>query len=140
MSSRDPARDDGAPDAYTIRLEGIRFRAKHGVSQAERDLPQDFVVTLEVELPVELLPESDALARVYDYDKLATLVVDEGTRDSYKLLESLAARLIRRVLEDTPALAVTVRVKKFGPPTAASVDGVSVELRGRRRARASDEP
>jgi dihydroneopterin aldolase len=119
-------------DSYRIRLEGIRFRARHGASRAERDLPQDFVVNLEVALPVGSLPTSDARARVFDYDKLASLVVDEGTRVSYKLLETLADRLIERVLADTPATAVTVQVKKFGPPTQVSVDAVSVELTGRR--------
>jgi dihydroneopterin aldolase len=119
-------------DTYRIRLEGIRFRGRHGASRAERDLPQDFVVRLEVELPVALLPRSDSLSRVFDYDKLASLVVDEGTRVSYKLLEILAERLIARVLDDTPAVAVAVQVKKFGPPTTASVDAVSVELVGRR--------
>ena len=29
-----------------IRLESIRFRGRHGASRAERDLPQDFTVTL----------------------------------------------------------------------------------------------
>ena len=119
-------------DAYRIRLEGIRFRARHGASRAERDLPQDFVVHLDVTLPVALLPRADARARVFDYDKLATLVVDEGTSVSYKLLETLAQRVIERVLADTPALAVTVQVKKFGPPTSASVDAVAVELTGHR--------
>lgn len=117
---------------YKIRLEGIRFRARHGVSRAERGLPQDFVVHIEVTLPVSVLPRSDSLSRVFDYDKLATLVVDEGTRSSYKLLEVLAERLIARVLADTPATAVTVQVKKFGPPTSASVDAVSIELTGDR--------
>jgi dihydroneopterin aldolase len=121
-----------ATDAYRIHLEGIRFRARHGASRAERGLPQDFVVDLDVELPVALLPRSDSRARVFDYDKLASLVVDEGTRVSYKLLESLGERLIARVLADTPATAVTVRIKKFGPPTTVSVDAVSVELTGRR--------
>lgn len=119
-------------ETYRIRLEGIRFRARHGASRAERDLPQDFVVDLEVILPVTALPRSDSRARVFDYDQLATLVVDEGTRVSYKLLETLAERLIDRVLGDTPAVSVQVRVKKFGPPTLASVDAVSVELVGKR--------
>lgn len=119
-------------ETYRIRLEAIRFRARHGASRAERDLPQDFVVHLDVTLPVSLLPRTDSRARVFDYDKLATLVVDEGTRVSYKLLETLAERLIARVLEDTPALSVSVQVKKFGPPTVASVDAVAVELTGRR--------
>jgi dihydroneopterin aldolase len=122
----------GSVDTYRIRLEGIRFRAKHGVSRAERDLPQDFVVHLDVVLPVAALPRSDALGRVFNYDKLASLVVDEGTRGSYKLLEILASRLIERVLADTPAVAVTVQVKKFGPPTSVSVDAVAVELTGHR--------
>src|SRR4051812_24045893 len=92
--------------AYRIRLEGIRFRARHGASRAERDLPQDFVVDLEVELPVSLLPRSDTRARVFDYDALASIVVDEGTRVSYKLLETLGERLITRILADTPAIGV----------------------------------
>ena len=119
-------------NAYRIRLEGIRFRARHGASRAERDLPQDFVVHLDVELPIELLPRSDSRARVYDYDALANLVVAEGTRASYKLLESLAQRLITAVLAETPATSVSVEVKKFGPPTSASVDSASVALSARR--------
>src|SRR6185295_14594557 len=119
-------------ETYRIRLDGIRFRARHGASRAERDLPQDFVVHLEVTLPVSALPRTDSRARVFDYDQLATLVVDEGTRSSYKLLETLAERLIARVLADTPATAVSVQVKKFGPPTIASVDAVAIELTGHR--------
>ena len=119
-------------ETYRIRLEGIRFRARHGASRAERDLPQDFVVHLVVDLPVSLLPRSDTRARVFDYDQLASLVVDEGTSVSYKLLETLAERVIARVIADTPATAVTVQVKKFGPPTSASVDAVAVELTGHR--------
>ena len=118
--------------SYRIRLDGIRFRARHGASRAERGLPQDFVVHLDVALPVSSLPRTDSRNRVFDYDKLAALVVDEGTRGPYKLLEVLAERVIARVLADTPATAVRVEVKKFGPPTSVSVDAVSIELTGRR--------
>jgi len=117
---------------YRIRLDGIRFRARHGVSDAERYLLQDFVVDLEVVLPVGLLPDSDERKNVYDYDALASLVVAEGTRTSYKLLETLASRLLERVLCDTPAASATVTLRKFGPPTAASVDAVAIELSGER--------
>lgn len=119
---------------YRIRLDGIRFRARHGVSRAERGLPQDFVVNVEVGMPVSSLPRADALAKVFDYDQLASLVVDEGTRVSYKLLETIGERLIARILADTPALTVSVQVKKFGPPTSASVDSVAVELSASRPA------
>ena len=120
------------PSGYRICLEGIRFRGRHGASRAERYLLQDFVVDLEVALPIDLLPATDERSRVYDYDALASLVVGEGTGRSYKLLESLAARLLERLFAETPATSATVRVRKFGPPTQASVDRVSVELSGRR--------
>lgn len=116
------------PTGYRIRLDGIRFRGRHGASDAERYLLQDFVVDLEVALPASLLPDSDDRSQVYDYDALANLVVEEGTTKSYKLLESLASQLLDRLLEDTPATRATVRIRKFGPPTTASVDTVSVEL------------
>jgi dihydroneopterin aldolase len=122
-----------AVDNYRIRLDGIRFRGRHGASEAERYLLQDFVVDLEVELPLEVLPDSDERKAVYDYDALASLVVEEGTQTSYKLLETLARRLLERILGDTPASSATVRLRKFGPPTTVSVDTVSVELVGRSR-------
>ena len=121
-------------DSYRIRLEGIRFRGRHGASRAERELPQDFVVDVSMDLPLVTLTASDSRARVFDYDILAKLVVEEGTRASYRLLETLAQRLIGRVLADTPALAVVVNVKKFGPPTTVSVDTAAIELRATRAA------
>ncbi len=122
----------GDVHSYSIRLEGIRFRGRHGASKAERDLPQDFVVDIEVCLPVSELPKEDARQLVYDYDHVANLVVDEGTKHSYKLLETLGKRLIERLLAETPAISTVVRVRKFGPPTTSSVESVSIELQGRR--------
>ncbi len=120
---------------YVIRLDGIRFRGHHGVSDSERALPQDFLVSLEASLPLEVLPSGDHIADVFNYDRLATLVVEEGTRQACRLLETLAQRVITRVLEDTPATRVTVAVTKSRPPTRSSVDSVTVELRAARRAR-----
>jgi 7,8-dihydroneopterin aldolase/epimerase/oxygenase len=123
-----------AVDQYKIRLEGIRFRGRHGVSDSERALPQDFLVTVEVLLPVSALPQGDHIRDVFDYDRLATLVVDVGTAETCRLLETLARRVIQRVLADTPASRVSVSVTKSRPPTHASVDNVTVELCGTRDA------
>lgn len=121
---------DSGVSAYRIRLEGIRFRGRHGASKEERRLPQDFCVTLEVDLPVTALPRDDVRAQVFDYDVLANIVVDEGTGASYQLLETLAQRLIARLLSETRAIRVNISIRKFGPPTSASVDSASVELVG----------
>lgn len=117
---------------YKIRLHNIRFRARHGALRAERDLPRDFMVDVTVELPQSALPRTDSLSRVFDYEKIASIVVEEGTQKTYKLLETLAQRLVERMLLETPAESVTVEVRKFAPPTSASVEGFSVELSARR--------
>jgi dihydroneopterin aldolase len=119
-------------DDYTVRMEGIRFRGKHGVSKSERSLPQDFRVTVEVSLPYRCLPRTDEVKDVFDYDRISNLVVDEGTRQQCKLLETLAQRLIGRILQDTPATRVVVSVTKSHPPTSASVDCVVVTLSSHR--------
>jgi 7,8-dihydroneopterin aldolase/epimerase/oxygenase len=116
------------PSSYTIRLDNIRFRARHGVSDSERDLPQDFLVTVEISLPVTALPASDRMQDVFDYDRISSIVVEEGTRQPYKLLERFGARLIERLLTDTPATRAKVAITKLRPPTEASVDSVTVEL------------
>jgi len=113
---------------YNVKLHGIRFRGKHGVSDAERDLPQDFLVNAELSLPASTLPRVDRLKEVFDYDHVATLVVEEGTKRTYRLLETLAQRLLERLLTDTPATRATVSIQKSHPPTKCSVDAVSVEL------------
>lgn len=117
---------------YKIRLVGVRFRARHGVSDSERDLPQDFLADVEVTLPAATLPTSDHLREVFDYDRFASLIVEVGTSQAFRLLESLGTRVIERVLEATPATRVSVSITKLRPPTTSSVDAVSVELVGRR--------
>lgn len=118
--------------SYQIRLEDIRFRGKHGVSASERALPQDFAVSVEVSLPVARMPGSDSVREVFDYDRLASLIVEEGTGQPCKLLETLARRVIDRILVDTPAIDVTVTVTKWRPPTTHSVENASVRLSARR--------
>lgn len=117
---------------YRMVLDGIRFRARHGVSKAERGLPQDFVATVEIELPLSAFPKTDSLRNVFDYGRLAEIVVEEGTRESHRLLETLADKLVTRILDESPAVSVSLRIKKFGPPTAVSVDAASIELTAQR--------
>ena len=119
-------------EEYTIRLDGIRFRAKHGVSDSERELPQDFLVAIEVSLPVVELPNGDHLRDVFDYDRLATLVVSVGTGNPCRLLETLAQRLVERIWQDTPATRVAISVTKGKPPTHVSVESATVSVVARR--------
>ncbi len=113
---------------YRIRVDGVRFRSRHGVSASERKLLQDFVANVELSLPPAELPHNDERREVLDYDRVASLVVEEGTIRSHRLLETLAKHIVQRLLAETPATSVRVVVTKPRPPTASSVESASVEL------------
>jgi dihydroneopterin aldolase len=113
---------------YRIRLDGVRFRSKHGASSSERRLPQDFVANVELLLPTSELPRADDRRDVVDYDRIASAVVDEGTARSYRLLETLARRIVDRLFADSPATSVRIVITKARPPTSSSVEAASVEL------------
>ena len=115
-------------EEYRIRLDGVRFRSRHGASASERRLPQDFVAHVELSLPAANLPRGDDRRDVVDYDRLASVVVDEGTARSCKLLETLARRIVDRLFAESPATEVRVRITKSRPPTSTSVETASVEL------------
>jgi 7,8-dihydroneopterin aldolase/epimerase/oxygenase len=113
---------------YRIRLDGVRFRSRHGASVSERRLPQDFVADVELLLPPGTLPRSDDRKDVVDYDRIASVIVDEGTSRSCRLLETLAKRVIERLFAACPATSVRIRITKARPPTSSSVEAASVEL------------
>jgi dihydroneopterin aldolase len=122
----------GVSKAYRISLRGVRFRARMGASRSERDIPQDVTVDVDLTLPYETMPASDNVRDVFDYDRVARLVVEEGTARQHRLLETYARRLLERLLADTPATSLRVAVSKVRVPTTHSVDAVTIELTAER--------
>lgn len=97
-----------------IALEGLEFRGTHGVMPEEAVLGARFVVDVEMEVQVT---GTNSLEETVDYSRVYGLVKQlvEGTR--YDLIEALAARIARDVLDTEPLVhAVTVRVNKPQAP------------------------
>ncbi len=113
---------------YTLRLHSIRFRTNMGASRSEREIPQEIVVDVELTLPTNAMPKRDVRRDAVDYGVIANLVVEEGLATEYHLLETYAAKLVNRLLAETPALRVKVGATKLRVPTSHSVDRAVVEL------------
>lgn len=118
-----------------ITLSGMRFEGHHGVGEEERFLPQPIEVDLEVEADLSRAGRTDDVVDTIDYGPLVALCAGVVERDSFRLLESIAATIADRVLDTTPALAVTVRVRKLAVPVDADLDWAQVELRRERPVR-----
>ena len=88
----------------------------------ERETPQR--IRLDLELAVDCAPAaaSDRLADAVDYVAVAALATQVCVEGRFHLVEALADRVARAVLERFPARTVTVRVRKpAGVPAAAWV-------------------
>ncbi|MEA2621865.1 MAG: 7,8-dihydroneopterin aldolase/epimerase/oxygenase [Chloroflexota bacterium] len=112
-----------------IVLRGMRFEGRHGVSDEERELPQEIEVDVEVETDLTAAGKSDDLADTINYAPLVKLVRRVVEDRSFKLLEGIAGTIADEVLATTAAAAVLVRVRKLAVPIDADLDFAGVEIR-----------
>ena len=98
-----------------LRLSGIRAAGRHGASPGEQEEPQDFLVDLDVDVEVD----GDILEETADYRALAEVVRAAVERESYSLLETLAAAVAHSVAGMRRVSRVRVTVHK--PSAARSI-------------------
>ncbi len=111
-----------------VRLEGLIFSGRHGVSDAERERPQPFIVDLEVEADLETAGRSDRVEDTIDYRILHRIAKDVITGEPAHLIEALAERIAQRALEVNGVQSVKVRVAKK-PPRLQPLDAAAVEIK-----------
>lgn len=115
-----------------IRLEGMVFSGRHGVSDAERARSQKFTVDIEAEASVVRAGRSDRIQDAVDYRRLYAIAKEVIGGEPAHLIEALAERIARRSLEVPGVRAVTVRIAKQ-PARMRPIDGASVQIRRTRR-------
>lgn len=109
-----------------IFVEGIEFYGYHGVPDAEQQIGHRYRVDLVVDLDLSVAGRTDDLGHTVSYGDLARLVIQVGTAQRVRLLETLAERLCAAILERFPAIRrVELRLAKRLPPT-----GTITELAG----------
>ena len=104
-----------------IELEGMEFKAYHGVLEQEKVRGNEFVVDFRGELDLSAAAESDNLNDTLNYADIYEIVAYEMSIPS-ELLENVAGRILKAIEKQFPQLvSFSVRVSKKRPP----VDGVA---------------
>ena len=104
-----------------IELEGMEFKAYHGVLEQEKVRGNEFVVDFRGELNLCAAAESDNLNDTLNYAEIYDIVAEEMSIPS-ELLENVAGRILKAIEKQFPQLvSFSVRVSKKRPP----VDGVA---------------
>ena len=101
----------------TIVLCGLEFEGRHGASAAERRSTRKFVVDVEIDLESKQAEETDRLADTVDFRQIGEIIVDIGTGEPHRLLESLARRMMNALRDRFPAVrTIRLELRKLNPP------------------------
>jgi dihydroneopterin aldolase len=108
-----------------IRLRGLRAFAQHGVFDHERANGQEFIIDLDVRVPLGNL--ADDIDKTINYGTLAEDVVAAVASEPVDLIETVAERIAAVVL-GLGAESVRVELHKPGAPISVPFDDVSVVI------------
>jgi len=110
-----------------IQLEGMSFKGRHGVRDAERANAQEFLVDIEVDCDLADAGRSDKLADTVDYTRIRAIAKAVIEGEPAQLIESLASRMADQVLQLPRVEAITVRIAKR-PASMQPIDSAAVRI------------
>jgi dihydroneopterin aldolase len=111
-----------------VSLHGVDVYAHHGVHPAERELGQRFVIDVELWTDCAAAARTDDLAAAVDYTRVHRCICTTAAAGACHLLEAVAGRLCRALLEEFPAERVVVTVQKPHPPIPGFLGRAAVTL------------
>jgi len=96
-----------------IHIEQLKVFARVGVPQTERARRQRLVLNISLWPARDLRDLQDRIAQTVDYSALCREAKDFLSRQSPKLLETLANDLALHVLREFPVRKISVEIRKF---------------------------
>ncbi len=102
-------------------LSGIRAEGRHGARSGEKDVPQPFVVDLDLEVDVG----EDAIEGTADYRGITEAVRAIVQTGSFDLIEALAWAIAEEVAGMDRVTRVTAVVHKPNAAGRLGIDGVA---------------
>ena len=112
-------------DAILIR--DLRVEALIGIHKRERYVAQTVSIDLDIGLPGAAVFKSDKVADTIDYEQVALSIKALAASGHFRLVETLAERIARLLLDEFGAPWVKVSVAKIGILANAKFVGVTIE-------------
>ena len=113
----------------SIVIRDLRIEVLIGIHRREQHMPQTVSLDLDIGLPGETVFASDRVADTIDYEQVALRIKALATSGHFRLVETLAERIARLLLDDFGAPWVKVSAAKIAILPNAKFVGVSIERR-----------
>ena len=109
-----------------ILISGLIATGIIGVKEPEREFPQELLLDIDLEYPLNKAGESDSIEDSISYSYVAKLVRKSIQDSSFYTLEALAAHLVSELFEATPADAIKIKIEKVNFVSKTSRVGVQI--------------
>lgn len=109
-----------------ILITGLTAIGIVGVKEPEREFPQELLLEIELEYPLNKAGESDLIEDTISYSFVAKLIRKCVQESTYYTLEALAAHLVNKLFEETPVDAVGIKIEKANFVSKTSRVGVQI--------------
>ncbi|MFN2613959.1 MAG: dihydroneopterin aldolase [Actinomycetota bacterium] len=111
-----------------IEVRGLKLRGHIGVTADERSHDQPLVVSIAARLDTRAASTTDHLSATLDYEEVVRQISKIVSSEQFQLIETVADRIARTILEHPFVEDCWVRVAKPQAPLAEEVDEVAVEI------------
>jgi dihydroneopterin aldolase len=111
-----------------ITLAGIRLYPHIGTMPEERAATQECQADLTLWGDFEAAAATDSLDKSIDYCKVLAMAQETANACEYNLLETLAYRIVRFVLQNFPVNKVRIKLRKRPAVLRDQIDYVEIEV------------
>lgn len=110
----------------TIFIKDLLIRGVIGISEREREQPQDILVNIEISTDISAAGKSDNVEDSVNYRTIAKKVLAHTESIKRYTVEALAEDIAQLCLEDKKVQSVKVRVEKPGAVRFSRSVGVEI--------------
>ncbi len=107
-----------------IKIENLRLRAVVGIFEWEKNILQDLIVNLEMEVDRSDPARHDDISGTVDYKKISKQIIRFVEGGKFGIIETIAVGIAEMALADEKVGKVSVKVDK--PGALRFADSVSV--------------
>lgn len=113
-----------------IRINNMKFYTFNGVLEEEQVLGQNIEIDIQLETPFDASSAEDDLEKTVNYAEVYGLIKNYVENHSFKLMETLAQRLLEEVCEKykEKLTHVLLRVRKYHVLIAGIFDNIEIEV------------
>ena len=106
----------------------MSFFGHHGPWTNERKIGNHYQADVRIYLDTRKAAKNDNIRKTIDYRGIYNIAQEVIERNSYKLLETIAEKIAKKVLKEFDIMSVDVTIRKLKPSLSGVVDFVEITI------------